>query len=298
MDKIFVISILASTAISLLAYAWFFYYIPSNVPPCQSCPVQASQVSFPSNIANKTWFNWVLVQKGTHFAGRGGEIEPLGSFVFNDTVNITGRIISLQPAILYICKSVILHPSNQSAPICTGEGNVVSQLYDITNFGKCWNRYNPDETICVGNGITLYPGRYHLLIYTAYPNGIMFMTDLKAGTKIPQRVVDVAIPPAAYNQDSGLNFDPQDVNLTIGVNNTVRWTNYDIKLHYIMSDSHSDLGFAKATSSEMYEGPSFKSPNVLGPGDSFNFTFTKPGTFGYHSEPWLHGWIHVFAPTT
>lgn len=67
-------------------------------------------------------------------------------------------------------------------------------------------------------------------------------------------------------------FQPKEITLVIGVNNTVTWTNDDPGVVHTV---HSDL-------------PEFDS-GILDPGKSFAHTFTKPGTYTYHCDP--HPWM-------
>ena len=68
-----------------------------------------------------------------------------------------------------------------------------------------------------------------------------------------------------------LNFAFSPQSITIKAGDTVTWTNEDDAQHLIASDphpAHTDL-------------PGLQS-NALNKGDSYSFTFTKVGTWGYH----------------
>ena len=73
------------------------------------------------------------------------------------------------------------------------------------------------------------------------------------------QTIDVAI--------RGFAFQPNTITIPVGT--TVRWTNEDSAIHTATSDDGI-----------------WDSGN-LSRGQSFSFTFTKPGTFGYHCTP--HG---------
>ncbi|MBI5378233.1 MAG: cupredoxin domain-containing protein [Thaumarchaeota archaeon] len=98
-----------------------------------------------------------------------------------------------------------------------------------------------------------------------------FCTD-----KFSQRISGIVIPYSANSPD-GKNYVPNAVTVSIGINNTVRWTNADITPHTIVSDKR---GFSSST--------------IL-PNQTWTFTFDKPGEYEYHGEPgpWLHGKITV-----
>lgn len=78
----------------------------------------------------------------------------------------------------------------------------------------------------------------------------------------------------------------------IGGNNTVRWVNEDVTSGSVVANDKSDPDFYNATNNE--EGGL---KTLLDPGMTFEFTFTKPGEFGYHSEPHphKHGTVIVLA---
>jgi plastocyanin len=96
--------------------------------------------------------------------------------------------------------------------------------------------------------------------------------------KAPSQIPVVIMPPGFDDPHSGKTYDPSSINVVIGINNTVRWTN-------------------KASSSDTLTSDGFKESNSFGeilggstlrPGDTYEFTFTKAGTFGYHGVP--HSW--------
>lgn len=75
------------------------------------------------------------------------------------------------------------------------------------------------------------------------------------------------------------NFEPAEITVVIGVNNTVRWINSDSVPSTVISDDRTDPEFFEA----IHAGPD--ADIFLLPGDVFEFTFTKPEIYGYHSEP-------------
>lgn len=102
-----------------------------------------------------------------------------------------------------------------------------------------------------------------------------FCTD-----KFSQRISEVVIPFSA-NSINGKNYTPNSIKVSIGINNTVRWTNVDIISHTIFSDNKE-----------------FRSPLIL-PNQTWTFTFDKIGDYVYNGElgsPWLHGAV-IVLPT-
>ena len=88
----------------------------------------------------------------------------------------------------------------------------------------------------------------------------------------PIKNVNVTIVKGASSNMSSAGFSPDNINVVLGVNNTVTWTNDDKSPH---------------TASSM--GGAFDSRN-LDPGMSYTFTFTAPGTYPYACA--YHGWMH------
>ncbi|HEX7032903.1 MAG TPA: plastocyanin/azurin family copper-binding protein [Nitrososphaera sp.] len=96
----------------------------------------------------------------------------------------------------------------------------------------------------------------------------------------------VIIPEGAGLASSGKSFEPETIKVMIGVNNTVRWINQDRIAHWIRADDQSDPEFYNATGGE----PGNK---MILPGESFEYTFTKAGEFGYHGKPVMRGTVIV-----
>jgi plastocyanin len=94
-------------------------------------------------------------------------------------------------------------------------------------------------------------------------------------------VVHVSIIPGAGYNRSSLGYSPDVIHVVIGVNNTVVWTNNDNVTHTVTS-----------TTGVFDSG-------LLPPGQSWNYTFTYPGTFNYYCtiHPWMKGTVIVEAPT-
>jgi len=137
----------------------------------------------------------------------------------------------------------------------------------------------------------------------------LFIFYLPTSDNIQQRVANaglltqkttVVIPPGSENQDSGKNYDPQHILVIIGVNNTVRWINDGVTMNSVVADNPSDSDFYNVTNRFSAVMENAKMPNFLKPGESFEYTFTKPGYFGYHGvpHPWQRGWVLVLPQDT
>ncbi len=83
-------------------------------------------------------------------------------------------------------------------------------------------------------------------------------------------VVHVSIP-SGTGLKMDQNFSPSTITVVIGVNSTVLWTNNDDVQHTVTADT---LRFFNT---------------VLDPGQTFGYTFTQPGTYGYSCQ--FHGWM-------
>jgi nitrite reductase (NO-forming) len=96
----------------------------------------------------------------------------------------------------------------------------------------------------------------------------------------PAASVHVAILPGAGTNTSSVGYSPVTITVVIGVNNTVVWTNDDSTAHTVTSSTKL-----------------FDSGN-LNPGDTFDYTFTAPGTYQYACSyhPWMMGTVIVKAP--
>jgi len=84
-----------------------------------------------------------------------------------------------------------------------------------------------------------------------------------------------------------INFEPANVLLVIGVNNTIILKNADTADHTITSNSGDTFHFDTG--------------DISGQTSSDPITFTTPGTYGYHCQfhpSYMHGTITVVAATS
>jgi len=98
-----------------------------------------------------------------------------------------------------------------------------------------------------------------------------------SGANPTSGVVTISIINGAFNPSSSVHFSPATVTLVIGVNNTVTWINNDYTIHTVTSDS------------------GIFGSGLLNNGNSWTYTFTKAGTYGYHCaiHPFMTGEIIV-----
>lgn len=86
--------------------------------------------------------------------------------------------------------------------------------------------------------------------------------------------------------------------ITVNVNDTVRWINYDTEPHTVTSGLGGGLASA-ATNSKGKPNGLFDS-GLFKPGDSWSFKFNKSGTFNYFCtiHPWMEGIVNVKGEST
>lgn len=103
--------------------------------------------------------------------------------------------------------------------------------------------------------------------------------------------VSVVVFPEGSSLASGSEIAPKAVRVTIGVNNTVMWINQDETSHSVVSEyvdpaSGAFDSYAQGT-------------GLIPPGQTFEFTFTQPGTYDYYMIPHPHmqGTVVVHPPT-
>lgn len=99
----------------------------------------------------------------------------------------------------------------------------------------------------------------------------------------------IIIPPGSENSASPNSYSPDSATVVLGVNNTVRWVNQADTANTIVPDMPLTQN-----------GIPFGSDGVIKPKQSYQFTFTEPGTFPYHTEPhpWMKGSITVLPLST
>ena len=113
----------------------------------------------------------------------------------------------------------------------------------------------------------------------------------------------VTIPKGSANPEVDMTkftlkqwYKPAEV--TINVNDTVRWINYDTEPHTVTSGMGGGLASA-GTNSKGKPNGLFDS-GLFKPGDSWSFKFNRPGTFNYFCtiHPWMEGVVNVKGEST
>jgi plastocyanin len=101
----------------------------------------------------------------------------------------------------------------------------------------------------------------------------------------PVEETQIKIIPGSASESQQDNFVPKLVNLQLGIDNHVIWTNDDNVAHTVTPDHRAGDG---------YSGE-FGSPGVIMPGESYEFLFTEPNEVPYHCtpHPWMKGTVIV-----
>ena len=76
--------------------------------------------------------------------------------------------------------------------------------------------------------------------------------------------------------DVPASFDPAEA--TISVGETIRWENVGVSVHHAGSDPSTAI---KASDVANPDGAKPFDSGLIKPGESFSYTFTKPGTYKY-----------------
>ena len=133
-------------------------------------------------------------------------------------------------------------------------------------------RTGPPRGLFLGIGIVL------LVSGAALAGEFVFRLQPALGTG-PAAAAGSVLMPVGVGSNTGLNYSPVTVTVTIGQNNTVSFVNKDNTVHTVTAD-----------------GGSFDSGNILA-GATRTYTFTTPGTFQYHCtyHTWMKGTVIVLA---
>jgi len=128
---------------------------------------------------------------------------------------------------------------------------------------------------------------YYQFVYLPY---ITSKPQLPKEITEPKQIVEVSIIPGSFNQDQVDNFVPKIVEVQLGLNNKVVWTNNDQSPHTVTSDNAYNDPW-----SGVFDSRKHGKTQLINPGDKFEFVFTKEGEYKYHCEPhpWMRGSIIV-----
>ena len=150
-------------------------------------------------------------------------------------------------------------------------------------------RGTPGNVTGTGSFVARYAGIYEYFCFyhvqigmfgylTVLPNSAYngTQTTASSSSKLSGSVVDIEYGSASNT--TSVYFSPPTIVVVIGVNNTITWTNDDIAAHTVTSDT---VG-------------AFDSGNIAA-GATWSYTFTSPGTYGYHCSyhPWMRGTVIV-----
>jgi plastocyanin len=101
----------------------------------------------------------------------------------------------------------------------------------------------------------------------------------------PVGVTNIEMIKGSANQEQKDNFVPKLVNIQLGVDNKVIWTNKDDTAHTVTPDHRAEDSYSGA----------FGSPGVIKPGETYEFLFTEDHKIEYHCEPhpWMKGKLEI-----
>lgn len=122
---------------------------------------------------------------------------------------------------------------------------------------------------------------------------MIYFTNATTTPQQPKEVAIVKILDGASDPNNQKFLDPEVVTVVIGVNNTVRWINEDSSPHTLTTDN----GYKDPDSGlfDVRERPQDEGGPFIMPRESWEFTFTQAGEYGYHGEPhpWIRGTVIV-----
>ena len=95
----------------------------------------------------------------------------------------------------------------------------------------------------------------------------------------PLKSTEIEMIVGSADPDQQDNFVPKLLNIQLGIDNHVVWTNVDDVAHTVTPDQSTE---------DSYSGE-FGSTGVIMPGETYEFTFTEPNEVPYHCEP--HPWM-------
>ena len=89
----------------------------------------------------------------------------------------------------------------------------------------------------------------------------------------------ISMIPGSASEEQQDNFVPKLVNIQLGIDNHVTWTNDDDVAHTVTPDHRMEDSYSGA----------FGSSGVIMPGEIYEFLFTEPHEVTYHCQP--HPWM-------
>lgn len=105
----------------------------------------------------------------------------------------------------------------------------------------------------------------------------------------PRGITEVEIIEGSSLESQTRNFVPRDARATLELSNKVVWTNNDITAHTVTTDDEYVDQISGPFASTEQLG------TLIGPGQTFEFIFTKEGEYPYHCDPhpWMRGEVIV-----
>jgi len=186
--------------------------------------------------------------------------------------------------------TTILEPAGNIEKYCSSDGDCACGVRKAT--GECFygNKDYVDTTRQCPDFCTGIAGQFTITCVNNYCKQMKVTYNQGTPATLPaasaERTTSTlpSAPPAASIIIKNFAFNPSE--LTIKAGTTVTWVNQDSAPHMVASDphpAHTDLpGLVSGT---------------LAQGQTYSFTFDKPGTFGYHCHihPSMTGRIIVEA---
>ena len=118
-----------------------------------------------------------------------------------------------------------------------------------------------------------------------------YLPEQSAKPKVSEEILEpvgkteISIIMGSANTEQKDNFIPKLVNIQLGVDNEVVWTNNDDTAHTVTPDHRI---------ADLYSGD-FGSSGVIKPGATYEFLFTQANVIEYHCEPhpWMKGKLEI-----
>jgi plastocyanin len=109
----------------------------------------------------------------------------------------------------------------------------------------------------------------------------------------PEETVQVSIVEGSSNPQNGQFYVPDDIRATLGISNRVIWTNQDSVPHTVTSDTDYVDPYSGKFDSQIR--PQEEGGAFVMPGQTYEFLFTKLGTYHYHCvpHPWMQARVQV-----
>ncbi len=101
----------------------------------------------------------------------------------------------------------------------------------------------------------------------------------------PIKSTEIEMIVGSADPDQQDNFVPKLLNIQLGIDNHIVWTNVDDVAHTVTPDQ---------STVDSYSGE-FGSTGVIMPGETYEFTFTEPNEVPYHCapHPWMTGTLII-----